>query len=412
MPPVDDALRSADYDVVIVGAGMVGISLALMLAQQAAGWRILLLEARCAAASDSDGHFDARSTALSSSTQRIFQNLDLWQQVQRHTSAIQCIHVSDRGYPGITRITAADADVEALGYVVENDPLNELLERQLACVNIAIRRSSEVSVINVRAGGVELGLTDVGHSLSSKLLIVADGTNSKTAQKLGFYTDNHDHKQAAIVANIGLDKAHNGVAYERFTALGPIALLPLTAYRGRPRAALVWSQPSDGAATTMALEDTQFLSTLQSQFGYRLGIFRKIGARASFPLITSLADEQVRRGIALLGNAAHSLHPVAGQGFNLALRDASSLAAIIGRARAAGLDFASTEVLDQYRQAQSADQRRVVALTRGLPAIFASRSPVAIAGRNAALLSMDVMRPLRHRFADFGMGHLGGHPDS
>jgi ubiquinone biosynthesis UbiH/UbiF/VisC/COQ6 family hydroxylase len=254
--------------------------------------------------------------------------------------------------------------------------------------------------------GVHLKLGGEALPLSAKLLIIADGAGSKTAAGLGFETAVKDHLQAAIVANIGLGKAHNGVAYERFTALGPMALLPLSAYRGQPRAALVWTQPSEHAAASMQLSDADFLTALQDQFGYRTGLFSHVGERASYPLTTGLVAEQVRSRIALLGNAAHSLHPVAGQGFNLALRDAASLALTMGRARAVGQDFSSIRVLEEYRLAQSADQQRVLALTRGLPAMFTPRSPGLVAGRNVALMAMNVVAPLRRRFAQLGMGQL------
>lgn len=406
MQALGSGSRQPDYDLVIVGAGMVGISLALMLARQGHNWRVLIVEARAA---DGDGNeltFDARSTALSSTTQKIFQQLGVWQGLQWHANALDCIHVSDRGYPGITRITAGDAGVDALGYVVENHHLSAQLARRLSEEKIHMRHSSRVSSVTLGPEGVYVTLDEEALPLSAKLLIIADGAGSKTAASLGFEAAVKDHQQAAIVANIGLGKAHNGVAYERFTALGPMALLPLSAYRGQPRAALVWTQPSDRVAAAMQLSDADFLAALQEQFGYRTGLFRHVGARASYPLVTALVAEQARSRIALLGNAAHSLHPVAGQGFNLALRDAANLASTMGRARANGQDFSSIRVLDKYRLAQSADQQRVLALTRGLPAIFTSRSPGLVAGRNVALMAMNVVAPLRQRFAHLGMGHL------
>ena len=366
MQAVGGGPRQPDYDLVIVGAGMVGISLALMLARQGHNWRVLIVEARAADGDASAPNFDARSTALSSTTQQIFQQLGVWQGLQRHASALDCIHVSDRGYPGITRITAADAGVDALGYVVENHHLSAQLARQLSEKKIDVQRSSRVSSVTLGPEGVHLSFAEEALPLSAKLLIIADGANSKTAASLGFETAVKDHQQAAIVANVGLGKAHNGVAYERFTALGPMALLPLSAYRGQPRAALVWTQPSERAAATMQLSDADFLAALQDQFGYRTGLFRHVGARASYPLITALVAEQVRSRIALLGNAAHSLHPVAGQGFNLALRDAASLATTMGRARAGGQDFSSIRVLERYRLAQSADQQRGVSADAGI----------------------------------------------
>ena len=406
MQAVGSGSRQLDYDLVIVGAGMVGISLALMLARQGHNWRVLIVEARAADGDASAPNFDARSTALSSTTQQILQQLGVWQGLQRHASALDCIHVSDRGYPGITCITAADAGVDALGYVVENHHLSAQLARQLSEKKIDVQRSSRVSSVTLGPEGVHLRFGEEALPLSAKLLIIADGAGSKTAASLGFETAVKDHQQSAIVANVGLGKAHSGVAYERFTALGPMALLPLSAYRGQPRAALVWTQPSDRAAATMQLSDADFLAALQDQFGYRTGLFRHVGARANYPLITALVAEQVRSRIALLGNAAHSLHPVAGQGFNLALRDAASLATTMGRARAGGQDFSSIRVLERYRLAQSADQQRVLALTRGLPAMFTPRSPGLVAGRNVALMLLNVAAPLRRRFAHLGMGHL------
>ena len=402
-----DKNNAKNYDLVIVGGGMVGISLALLLAQQQSDWNVLLLEAQ--AYDNSDNHnnhpsFDSRSTALSWSSRKIFQAAGLWSELESHTSAIKNIHVSDRGHIGLTRISADEAGVDALGYVIENRWIGNVLLKKFTATAVEIMAPERVAKITPLKSGVRLNLEKIGEAIETSLLVIADGANSQTAQKLGIHSDKKPYGQQGIIANIALQDAHNGVAYERFTDQGPMAMLPLPDFDGSPRCALVWTQPPERAAELMTATDKDFLQALQESFGYRMGMVEKVGERVAYPLALTTASEQVRRNIVVLGNAAHSLHPVAGQGFNLSLRDVATLADVLGKAKSAGTDFSSLETLERYQQQQLADQQNTLMFSDNLPKLFAQASSVVALGRNSGLVMMDLLPSLRSRFAKFGMG--------
>ena len=409
MVAVTDTRANSNYDIVIVGGGMVGISLALLLRAQRP-WKILVVEAQELAVSDSpvsgaySSSFDARSTALSWSSRNIYQSIAVWPQLKRHLAAIAQIHVSDRGHAGLTRIDAADANVDALGYVVENQWLGSVLLNQLAETDIQLLGSAGVETIVPLAAGMRLRVQQSDQDLQTidaKLVVIADGAGSSTSKKLGIQSQSSTYGQTGIIANVSLEKPHGGVAYERFTDQGPMALLPLTDFKGRPRSALVWTQPSEMAESLMAADEQSFLEQLQTRFGYRLGRFKQLGERVAYPLALTTATEQVRRHLVVMGNAAHSLHPVAGQGFNLSLRDAATLANSLAQAGEAIGDLA---VLQQYQQQQAADQRNTVLFSDSLPKLFGLSSSVIALGRNSGLLAMDLIPSLRNSFARFGMG--------
>ena len=400
---------NSHYDIVIVGGGMVGISLALLLRAQQP-WNILLIEAQELASSDGpvsgaySSSFDARSTALSWSSKNIYQSIGLWPQLKKHLSAIAQIHVSDRGHVGMTRIDAGDANVDALGYVVENQWLGSVLLNQLTKTDIQLLGSCKLETIEPLASGMRLQLQQADKDLQTietKLLVIADGAGSTTAQQLGIQSQSTPYDQTGIIANVSLEKPHGGVAYERFTDQGPMALLPLADFQGRPRSALVWTQPRAMAETLMAADEQAFLEQLQLRFGYRLGHFKQLGKRVAYPLALTTATEQVRRHLVVMGNAAHSLHPVAGQGFNLSLRDAAALANSLAEA---GDRIGDLAVLQNYQQQQAIDQRNTVLFSDSLPKLFGLSSSIVALGRNSGLLAMDLIPSLRNSFAQFGMG--------
>ena len=408
--------QDAHFDVAIVGGGMVGISLALLLAEQQ-GLKILLIESQSMAVQSAtqptySPRFDARSTALSRASRKIYQSVGLWDRLQLHLSDITQIHVSDRGHGGLTRMTADDADVEALGYVVENRWLGSVLLEHLNQSKVEVHMNSEVAELKPLSSGMQMHLKGgdssnselENHLVEASLVVIADGAESQTAQKLGIYSETTSYNQTAIIANVELGKSHNGIAYERFTDQGPMALLPLSDYDGQHRSALVWARPTEIAEQLMASSDADFLQSLQKIFGYRLGRFKNIGERGSYPLALGIANEQLRRNVLLMGNSAHSLHPVAGQGFNLSLRDAAALASIVQRAREGSRPLGSLEVLEEYYQEQLSDQRNTLMFSDSLTKSFGRSSSLAALGRNAGLLTLDLIPGLRQRFARFGMG--------
>jgi 2-octaprenyl-6-methoxyphenol hydroxylase len=400
---------NSSYDIVIVGGGMVGISLALLLAEQQHSWKILLLEAQAyqqSGGTEDRPSFDARSTALSWSSRKIFEAAGLWSALQSQASKIEKIHVSDRGHIGLTRIDAEEAGVEALGYVLENRWIGSVLLERLATSSVEVLAPARVATIKPLKQGMRLTLEDSDQCIESSLVVIADGANSQTAQKTGIHSNQKPYGQQGIIANIALEKPHSGVAYERFTDQGPMAMLPLGNHEGSPRCALVWTQPTAIAEQLMAATDEEFLSALQECFGYRLGMLKRVGERHSYPLALTTSTEQVRRNLVVLGNAAHSLHPVAGQGFNLSLRDVAVLADVLGSARSCGDDFAALETLESYQKQQRADQQNTLVFSDNLPKLFAQPSSAVALGRNSGLLMMDLIPSLRGRFAQFGMGMM------
>ena len=411
--PINTQKDLSHFDMVIVGGGMVGISLALILAAQR-DWKILLVEAqsmKLGSVSNHSASFDDRSTALSWTSRNIYQSIGIWDQLSKHLTDIRQIHVSDRGHGGLTRMSATEAGVDALGYVVENHWLGSVLIDRLAQQSIDVLANTHISSVRPLRDGIEISLKGVealggkeSSVIHSDLLVIADGSNSKTAEKLGIHSKSSSYRQTAIIANIQLEKKHQNVAYERFTDQGPMALLPLSDFKGQHRSALVWVQPEDKAEQLIKAEDTAFLDTLQQRFGHRLGRFKQVGNRLDYPLALTLATEQVRRNVVVVGNAAHSLHPVAGQGFNLSLRDVAALAARLNIARAQQKDIGALEVLEDYQQQQLVDQRNTLIFSDSLAKFFSGTSSISAVTRNSGLLALDLVPQLRHGFAKFGMG--------
>ncbi|WP_279244055.1 2-octaprenyl-6-methoxyphenyl hydroxylase [Candidatus Litorirhabdus singularis] len=393
-------------DVAIVGGGMVGVSLALALAQT---WpqkrRIVLLESFPLPGATPDfaaGYspsFDARSTALSYSSCLIYQELGIWEQLLQRACPIARIHVSDRGRFGHALLQAQECDWPALGYVIENAWLGNIL---IQCLHeqgrVELISPATVTGAKIDDAGMALELAN-GERLQTQLLIVADGAQSGLREALGIDTDTRRYDQHAVVANIGHALPHGGCAWERFTRNGPLALLPLLPDAAAPhRSALVWTLPPLEAERMAAASEVDFLQSLQQAFGYRLGRLQRLGERASYPLNLVQAKEQVRSGLVVIGNAAHALHPVAGQGFNLALRDVARLVDVLGDAEVRGEDFAALTVLQRYANAQRRDQQRTVEFSDRLPALFMRHETALGALRDVGLIGLDLIPALRREF--------------
>jgi 2-polyprenyl-6-methoxyphenol 4-hydroxylase len=400
---------TSEVDIAIVGGGMVGANLALLLSSLNLGWGIKVIEA-FPMTSATDGlqpSFDARSTALSHSSREVFEILDLWSTLSPRLAEIKEVHVSDRGHIGNTRLKASEQNLPALGYVVENQWLGSVLMTALQqAPNVDIVAPAQVSSVKPVRGGIQLSLSgaEVNTNLHAKLLVVADGAQSCTREILGIDATTRDYGQVAVIANISLQLDHGGVAYERFTDSGPMAMLPLQSVGEEHRSALVWTLPPDRAAEMMAVPDEAFLSELQDRFGHRLGQFQRVGSRHSYPIRLITSNEQVRSHVVVVGNAAHSLHPVAGQGFNLALRDVAVLVNELAKNASRGVALGDLAVLQGYLNQQQADQQQTILLSDLLPKVFGiDASPVALA-RNLGLLALDTVPLLRHQFARLGMG--------
>ena len=395
---------------------MVGASLALALSHYGEGrLSVLLVEGFPLPERRADPvyrpSFDARSTALSYGSRQIFERIAVWPQLQSHVTPIRRIHVSDRGHIGSALLAAEDQGWEALGYVVENAWLgNVLLNALLAAPGVRCCSPARVTGGHYDERGLALSLQadeGDGQGLGCRLLVVADGAQSGLREALGIAGRVTDYGQSAVIANVCFDKPHVGVAYERFTETGPLALLPLAdSERGEPRAALVWTVAPTDAEDLLAVPDEVFLARLQKSFGYRQGRLLRVGERGAFPLQLVEAEEQVRPHAVVVGNAAHSLHPVAGQGFNLALRDVARLARHL--AAASTDELGQLSYLRDYLRLQAGDQQRTLQFSHRLPALFAQRNPLFSLGRNLGLLALDGVPAAKSRFVDLAAGLAPG----
>ena len=383
--------------IAIIGGGLVGASLALALQAGARErqWKIVLIEPY--APGDSyQPSYDARASALSFGSQQIYQSLGLWDAIAPRAEAIQDIHISDRGRFAAARINAKEEGVAALGYVVENAWLGHCLWAALDSAIVEWRCPARVEQMHSLPDGYRLELDD-GSSLECDLAILADGGRSGLREQLGIYAQHNPYGQTALISNISSAKPHQGMAFERFTDDGPMALLPLP----ENRSVLIWTREPEEAQRLYALPDQQFLQELQACFGYRLGAIEQVGRRHLYPLSLIQSSEQVRANLVVLGNAAHSLHPVAGQGYNLSLRDSMALADCLLAGPDTPGDLAT---LQSFQQQQQLDQELTIGFSDRVTRLFSNAKPVLAGGRNLGLLGLDLFPPAKHWFARQAMG--------
>ena len=385
-----------NYDLIIVGGGMVGASLAVALKNS--GLRIAVIEAIAAGALQQSS-YDDRGIALAYGSQRIFAAMGLWPQLAQHSTAISRIHVSDRGHFGVTRLSAVDEHVPALGQVITARAMGQVLNSALAKQdNLSFICPARVKTLQQHDDFVELKL-DNNQTLSTKLLVAADGAQSTIRHLLKLDVLEYDYQQTAITANITAERPHNGQAFERFTDTGPIALLPMS----DNRCSLVWTVATGDEVALLNATDDKFLNQLQDRFGYRLGQFLRVGQRHHYPLKLIQADQPVQRRIVSIGNAAHSLHPIAGQGFNLGLRDVAALADVLVNSNP-DKDCGDPRLLHDYQQWRQQDQDNVIATTGHLVNLFSNNAPLLGHFRGLALSIIDALPAAKHYLAQKSMG--------
>ncbi len=399
-----------DTDIAIIGGGMVGAAQAALLAQTNPQWRITLLETfpMPEGKPSFQPSFDDRSTAIAQGSVQLLQQLGIWSQLQQHGTPIDQVHVSDKGHLGGALIDRREHHVDALGYVVPNAWIGRVLIAHLhQLANVDIVAPATVEQLQPQASGARLQLRRGERSLTltTQLAIIADGAQSPLRESLGIDCQLQSYEQTAIIANIGLDQSHKGVAYERFTDQGPMALLPLGGSLQGQTSALVWTQPKAEAETILALSDEQFLQQLQQRFGYRLGRFVSVGKRDSYPLSLSVAKEQIRSSLVVMGNAAHFLHPVAGQGFNLALRDCAALATSLMEKGDSALG--ALPRLNRYMELQRLDQQATIHFSDQLTKLFSTASLPQAALRALGFVGLECVPPAKHWFTRQTMGAGG-----
>jgi len=394
------------YDVIIIGGGMVGASLACALSGQ--GLRLALVEA-VEQETRSEAGYDDRAIALAYGTRRIFSGLQLWGSLEAAATPIHQIHISDRGHFGMMRMDRSEEGLPALGYVVPARVIGQTLAAAIVKIpELDILCPATVTAVKRTSGAAEVEISREGVTitLSTRLIVAADGADSPVREQFGIDSVATDYQQTAIVTNITPQLAHNNIAYERFTKSGPLALLPMT----EQRCAVVWTVASDQAESVMALDEADFLARLQERFGYRLGRLERVGHRQAWPLRLVQAKESVRERLALMGNAVHTLHPIAGQGFNLGARDVAALAEVLVDAVNAGEDPGSLEVLSRYGDWRHRDHKNVTVFTDGLARIFTLPLPALGVARSAGMLALDLLPPAKRLLTRATMGRSGRTP--
>ncbi|GAA0338398.1 2-octaprenyl-6-methoxyphenyl hydroxylase [Morganella psychrotolerans] len=385
--------------VIIAGGGMTGATLALALSRLSHG-RLPVAIAEAKRPDDSHSGFDARAIALAHGTCQRLDKIGLWSYLKPYAAPITRVHVSDQGHTGCVNMAAADYDIDALGQVIElHDAGQALFARLAQAENVTLYCPDTVKSITRTTDAVTVRLND-DRELTGHILIAADGSHSAVAQQCGIQWTDTPYEQVAVIANVMTELDPAGRAFERFTPQGPLAMLPMT----QGRSSLVWCHHADMADTVRGWDDETFRRELQKAFGWQLGEILTVGTRHSYPLTLSAAQSQISHRLALVGNASQTLHPIAGQGFNLGMRDVMALAEVISQAFLSQEDIGQYRVLMQYQAAREADRQTTMTLTDGLVRLFSNRCFPLAAGRNLGLMAMEMLPFLRNRLAQQTLG--------
>lgn len=362
-----------DCKVLVAGGGLVGSGFACALA--AGGVSCTVVEA-----AGTQTPRAQRAISLTQSSRRILSGLGLWPELSPHP--IERLHISDQGQFGVLRLAAEDFGMDALGYLVQAAELHRVLQQRLeALPNVTVLHASRVESVQAADMSVRICSKDQRRTLRPELLVAADGGDSSLREQLGMVVDREDYRQSAVLCTVSTERPHLQTAYERFTRHGPIALLPMTGQL----AALVYGAPGSAGQQLLDMPGQEFARRVQTAFGKRLGCMQLHGARSLWPLCYVRARRQWMNRLVLLGSAAHSIHPNAAQGLNLCLRDAATLAEILGAAHQQG-QIARPEVLQRYAALRRRDQNRTIAFNRLICRLFYSSRLSARALRNAVML--------------------------
>lgn len=386
-------------NVIIVGGGMAGATLALAISSLSRGQlQVSLIEA--AKPTQEHPGFDARAIALAYGTCQRLDQIGIWSALKHCVTPITHVHVSDRGHNGFVNISADDHDIPALGNVVElHDAGIHLFDLLKQSPNIKLYCPATVNSVERLENSVTVTLNN-GEKLTGELLVAADGSHSAIAQACNIPYQRQSYDQVAIIANVLTSEHPQGRAFERFTEHGPLALLPMSG----GRSSLVWCHPLERQSEINGWSQAEFTQHLQQAFGWRLGKMLETGQRSSYPLALSTASRQISHRLALVGNASQTLHPIAGQGFNLGMRDVMALAQIISETAIAGQDIGAYKILAEYQQQREADRETTIGITDGLVRLFANDYLPLRIGRNLGLMTMEALPPIRDLFARQTLG--------
>ena len=395
-----------EVDLAIVGGGLVGASLALAL--RATDLRVALIEGVAPDAA-SQPSFDDRTTALGNGTRRVFESLGVWSAMADEAAPIRQIHVSDAGRAGFARLDAREHDIDAFGYVITNRSMGRALNAALAeHVSLERRMPARCTAVAFGEEGVVLNTEPGEQPLRARLVVAADGANSLVRSAAGLEASVEDYQQVAIVAHVASSRAADGTAYERFTPTGPFAVLPL--HNGHY--GIVWTLSPSAAEEVLALSDADYLARLQTAFGWRIGRLLRVGRRQAYPLRLTRAAAVTAERCVLIGNAAQALHPVAGQGFNLGLRDAVTLAELLTDAKRDddGVDIGSAAVLAEFARRRSADREGIIDFTDRLVKLFGDQRPGVPLLRDIGLLLFDLSPTAKQAMSRLSWGFAGRTP--
>jgi 2-octaprenyl-6-methoxyphenol hydroxylase len=400
------AASNSSTDIAIVGGGLVGASLAYALSIQ--GWRVAMLES-VEARAESQPSYDDRILALSDSSCRILAGLGVWPSIKCSATPIRKVIVRELDGPGRVELDPAEHGLEQFGHIVEAREFGTAMMKLLPDLeSLRIFQPATVTSLETAESGVRLAFEHDGaaHELSASLVIGADGAASFVRKAVGIGASEHDYEQTAVVCNITPAIAHEGRAYECFTATGPLAVLP---HRG-DRCGLVWCLNSTEAEEKLAMPEDEFLAAARQRFGEDLGDFLQLGRRSSYPLRQVKAEHDIAERTIILGNAAHAIHPIGAQGFNLGLRDVAVLAELLASARTAGEDPGQHTLLSEYHEWRKSDQASTIGWSDMLARVYSGTGPGISLARSAGLLANRLIRPLRRRAAVRAMGYKGRIP--
>ncbi len=395
--------KKLSFDCIVIGGGLSGLTTTLALSK--IGLSVAIID-KTSLKIVKKNEGDQRTTAVSASGKKVFEALDVWDSLKKGAEPILDIVVSEKGKKGHLSFDHQTVGTEPMGHILDNIELkNSLISSIRSQKNIQLFPFKSLNNFFPETGAVSIDLND-GSSYEAALLVAADGRNSDGRRIAKIKSTNIDYNQSSIVFTVGHEKPHRGTAYEQFTTGGPIASLPM---RGN-KSSVVWSEDTEVVESLMQLDDKDFAAAASYRLNDCLGKMTIIGQRKVFPLKLNYADTIIANRFAMVGDAAHGLHPIAGQGFNLGLRDIANLTEEISNARRLGLDIGSFETLRSYQAARRFDNFSLVAATDGLNRLFTDNNKIVRFIRSSGLDAINTMNPIKNLFMRLAMGEVGSLP--